>query len=179
MIREPWINIARRLDHIDFFLEVTMQECISNIKLSQWPVELDCKRENDPHYGWFDNRAECFIKIHTILLMKAFSHKSDLVTANWTINIPFQFVNPLAAHHILTGMRGNKYPSALSLKSLKLLIHCLGPLRILHCNFEAWRLQFCIVNLSCKGLNSNKGLRFGNAIFRPSNHRMGISWYNG
>ena len=120
--------------------------------------------------------AKRFIKVHTKLLMEAFCHKSGFVTIDGAITIAFQFINPLSSHNIMIGMRRNKHPSTLSLKSRKLFIHCFAPLRMLHCNFEAWRLQFRIVNLTSKSLNSSEGLRFRNTIFRSSDHRMSVGW---
>lgn len=71
MIKELRIHITRRLNDVYFFSEITMKEGISHIKLFKQPIKLNCKKENNSDSERLDDWAEGFIKINSILLMKA------------------------------------------------------------------------------------------------------------
>ena len=71
-----------------------MKKSISNIQLSERPIELNSKRENNSNYRRLDHRAEGLIKVNTILLMKSLSHKSSLVPVDAATTIVFQLEDP-------------------------------------------------------------------------------------
>lgn len=71
MIKELRIHITRRLNDVYFFSEITMKEGISHIKLFKQLIKLNCKKENNSDSERLDDWAEGFIKINSILLMKA------------------------------------------------------------------------------------------------------------
>lgn len=52
--------------------------------------------------------AKSFIKIHPIFLMETLYNKPSFVTVNGAITIMLQFVNPFAAHNILSGRGDTK-----------------------------------------------------------------------
>lgn len=62
------INKPNRLMTKDYFRKSTMLKFIFDILLVDWPVVRESNGENNTNGSWFDDWAESFIKIHTLLL---------------------------------------------------------------------------------------------------------------
>ena len=58
MIREDRIYITLWLNHVYLLLQDTMKQSISSIQLSERPIELDNKRENNSDSRRLDHRAK-------------------------------------------------------------------------------------------------------------------------
>lgn len=59
---------ARLLFHENFFIKITMQESIVDIKLLYRPMKGKCNGEDNPTSGWIDYRFESFSIIKAFLL---------------------------------------------------------------------------------------------------------------
>ena len=135
---------------VNLLSDVIMKKCITYIKLSKRPVELNSQRQNNPHSRRFNNSAEGFLKINPILLMKSFGNQPDFILVNSPITVVFEPKHPLTTNQILSWRRWNQNPSTLPLKSSKLIIHCRAPLRVLCSYFIGWRFYNRVIKLGSR-----------------------------
>jgi hypothetical protein len=62
------VDETRGLLTIDHLIKMTMEEGIFNIELMYGPSMREGERKNYANGGWFNDRAECFIKVNAGLL---------------------------------------------------------------------------------------------------------------
>lgn len=111
---------ARRLSHINFFLQLTIEKCTLNVHLVKFPSKLSCngkKKTNCAHLG---SRSKSLLVVNTIPLCKTPSNQSDLVLIQSTIYMILDFINPFTTDRFLPRRRIRKNPSVILLKTSSL-----------------------------------------------------------
>lgn len=63
VIRFGGVNESRRLLHVDFFGQGTMEEGIVDIHLFDVPIKMHCNRKNKSYGYWFGYWARSFMII--------------------------------------------------------------------------------------------------------------------
>lgn len=74
MISLARISKTRGLPCINYFLEVTMKECILNIQFLKWSFFGNTKK-NNMYSSCFDEWVECFMKVNPRFLPKTYSNR--------------------------------------------------------------------------------------------------------
>jgi hypothetical protein len=95
MLRSISINEARRLAHINFFLQVTMEQSVLNIQLMQRPTSRNCQRKEEPNSGMLDNGSKGILIVKTIALLEPFGNKTRLIALNGPTYMFLHFEHPL------------------------------------------------------------------------------------
>lgn len=83
-----------RLSHKHFLLEITMEEDIMDIELSNVPLKGNNHGQHDPDGGRFDNRAKGFKVINPICFSVPLCDLSSLISIDFTIWFEFQVKYP-------------------------------------------------------------------------------------
>jgi hypothetical protein len=122
-IRRSWIFKTRGLSEIDSFMKSTMQESIFNIKLMNWPRRTNNKTKKNMNGLRTDNRRESLIESNTILLREPTTDPSCFISSKRTISMKFVMENLFTRNNISTGRFGNKTPSVILKKRIKLITH--------------------------------------------------------
>ena len=85
------INETRRLLHVYLFRKSTMEESIIGIKLSNYPVIMKGKCENQANSSRFDHWTKCLIVVKARPLVKALGNKMSLVSRYRSIKVSFDY----------------------------------------------------------------------------------------
>ena len=88
-MRMSSVNEARKLGHLDVFLENAIEQCIVKIKLSHSLVIRDGKSEHHLNGSRFDDRTIGIMKIETRNLVESFGHQPGLILVHRTIRVVF------------------------------------------------------------------------------------------
>lgn len=78
MSRKDGVDKARWLGHVDAFIEITMMECILDIKLAKDTSARESKRKNNTNACRFDHWAKSVMIINAFLV-KSLSNKTSFV----------------------------------------------------------------------------------------------------
>lgn len=130
MARQSWVDISRRLAHVDILLKNTVQESILNIELVKAPTTGEGKRKHQMDSGMLDNRTESFSIINTKLLFKPFGDQARFVSINCTVSPMFELEYPLAIDQVAARRRRNEVPGSVRHESLVFCIHSTAPIHI-------------------------------------------------
>ena len=110
MIRCRWVDEARRLLAVDSLLKTAMEKGILDIKPMDRPRPQGGDAEDAADRGQFDNRAECLIVVHVVLLGVTANSPLSLMAGQRPVGVVLMLVDPLPSDDI--GMRRlrNKAP---------------------------------------------------------------------
>jgi hypothetical protein len=115
MIRKAGIEIAKRLLHIDIFIESAIKEVIFYFKLMNWPLAGDNKRKNDKNSNSFDNRTKGINVVKTKYLRITLCEKTCFESVNRAIKMIFGSEHLFKAHNIGVGKTRDQNPSLIIL----------------------------------------------------------------
>ena len=116
------------LRHIDFLLQVTVQERGFYIKLSQLQIQLCYQGQQNSNRGMFNNWRKYLIIINSLLLSVAFSYQSCLVADIILLGKSFFLCKyPFASNCLLSFWQLCQLSCVVLLKGLHLFIHCTSP----------------------------------------------------
>src|SRR3990170_220329 len=118
--------------HVNLLTQLTIEKSILNVKLRDRPVTNRSHSKESADSGHVGHRSESLIIIASLLLLKATSHKTSLVTLKRTIGASLNLIDPLARDGTNTRRRGNQIPHASALKRSNLLGHRKLPFRLSH-----------------------------------------------
>lgn len=77
-----------------------MKKSILDIELMNKPVVGECQTEDCADGGWFDDRIESLIIIHTRSLSESAMDPTSLISLQRTIGIQLMFEDPFSSDHI-------------------------------------------------------------------------------
>ena len=100
MIRVTGVNKALWLDHVDCFVEVTVEEGVADVELRDGPPGGACDREDGPYGDWFDDWAESVSVVNAVGLCESASHKSSFVAFDGSIGVFLDFIEPTISDHV-------------------------------------------------------------------------------
>ena len=112
------INKPQWLTHIHILMELTLQECIINIKLINGPTTTNCQTKNKLNGGRFDYWVEGVMVINSWSLMKTLCNQPSCKPVNRTIRVTFYTKKLLTSNNIVTRIRGYELPSPIPNKSI-------------------------------------------------------------
>lgn len=115
-----------------------------DIELSDWPVVGDGDAENKSDSGWFHHGTNGFMVVNSRALVESFRYKPGLEPIYRAISMSFDRKDPLAAENICMMKRRDYIPCVIAKLSIKLLIHCFTPPRILESLSNCGGDSFCI-----------------------------------
>ena len=92
---------------------------------------VDCNAKHSMEGDRIYQGIEIFVKVNTLLLVKAFTNKVSFIQCNRAFRILFNVKHPFVAHYILPRARENKSPSTIPDESIIFFLHRRNPLRIL------------------------------------------------
>lgn len=107
-VRSIRINKTNWLTHVNFFLKVTIEKNIINMKLANFLIHTSSNGKNNLDGSWFYNWTKCLIEIKVNNLMKSFGNYLGFVFFNGAIKIFFNFDNPFAANGFVIRRKWNK-----------------------------------------------------------------------
>lgn len=96
-----FINESKRLHHINFVLECTLQESIIHIKLAESQVPCDINIKNSVYSSMLGNRAERLVEIYSWSLIISFCNQTRSAFAYGPIRQVFGAEEPATANGIL------------------------------------------------------------------------------
>ena len=134
MIREARIDIAKRLLQIDIFIESDIDEDIFGIKLMNWPLMGDNKRNKNNNN--LHNRIEGIRVVKTRYLRITLYDKTCLESVNVAIKMIFGSKYPFRAHNIDVGRMRDQDPSLIILQSSYFSIMIVSQTRFLTANLN-------------------------------------------
>jgi len=134
MIREARIDIAKRLLQIDIFIESDIDEDIFGIKLMNWPLMGDNKRNKNNNS--LHNRIEGIRVVKTRYLRITLYDKTCLESVNVAIKMIFGSKYPFRAHNIDVGRMRDQDPSLIILQSSYFSIMIVSQTRFLTANLN-------------------------------------------
>jgi hypothetical protein len=102
MIRSRGVDKAKRLLAVDGLLKTAMEKGILDIKLVDRPRSRGDDAEDDADRGRFDNRAECLIIVHAVLLGVTANDPASLMAGQRPVGVVLMLVDPLAGDEIGT-----------------------------------------------------------------------------
>jgi hypothetical protein len=89
--------------HVDFFMEVAMEEGIVHIHLMKRPIRDRGNGEKAADSNKFGNRGKGFSIVDALPLVETLSDQPGFVPLNGTVRPIFGFENPFAANGAMTG----------------------------------------------------------------------------
>jgi hypothetical protein len=123
-------RIPRRRLHVNLLTQLSIEECVLNIKLRHRPVSNRSDSKKSAHSGHMSHKGKCLIIVTAVLLLKAMSHKTRFIALKRSIRAGLNFIDPLTRDRMNTGRRRNKIPGASALKRSNLLSHGKLPFRM-------------------------------------------------
>ncbi|KAF5940722.1 hypothetical protein HYC85_021889 [Camellia sinensis] len=104
-----------------------MKKGIGRIQLTNRPLKMKSKTQQNTNSGLFGHGTKCIMKINSFLLKVTFGDKTSLKASNGTISMLFNTKDPFAANNMLRRRRRNQIPGMLPLQSRELLCHNMKP----------------------------------------------------
>lgn len=129
----PLAPIPWRWKHIDFFMEVAVQEGIVHIHLMQGPIADSSNSKETTNSDELSNRGKGFGVIDALTLGVALGNQAGFVSFNGTIRLVFNLENSLTADRTMTSRQGSERPGVVLLQSCDFRIHSGNPLRVMSC----------------------------------------------
>jgi hypothetical protein len=124
-------RIPRRRLHVNLLTQLSIEECVLNIKLRHRRVSNRSDGKKSAHSGHMSHRGKKGLIIVTaVLLLKATSHKTRFIALKRSIRAGLNFIDPLTRDRTNTGRGRNKIPGASALKRSNLLSHGKLPFRM-------------------------------------------------
>jgi hypothetical protein len=123
-------RIPRRRLHVNLLTQLSIEECVLNIKLRYRPVSNRSDNKKSAHSGHMSHRGKSLIIVTAVLLLKATSYKTRFIALKRSIRAGLNFIDPLTRDGTNTGRERNKIPGASALKRSNLLRHGKLPFRM-------------------------------------------------
>ena len=92
MIRLSGINEPQGLEHVNVFVQGTVQEGILHVELIDLPSIHKSNVQDCSYYGWSHDRAESLVEVDTLLLRFPISYKPGFVFLESSLCIILVFV---------------------------------------------------------------------------------------
>jgi hypothetical protein len=124
-------RIPRRRLHVNLLTQLSIEECVLNIKLRHRPVSNRSNSKKSAYSGHTSHRGKGLIIVTAVLLLKATSHKTRFIVLKRSIKAGLNFIEPLTRDRTNTGRGRNKIPGASALKRSNLLSHGKLPFRMM------------------------------------------------
>jgi hypothetical protein len=81
------VNEASGLATVDNLGELSMEECVLDIKLASLPFKGERDGEDEADHGRFDNQAECLVTVNAFLSRETAKHPTCFVAVERAIRI--------------------------------------------------------------------------------------------
>lgn len=130
MVRPARIGEAGRLEAVDSFRQVSVEERVLDIQLVNRPSARRSKLEDGTDRRRLDHRGECLMEVDTRPLREAADDPSGLATFQGPIGMELVLEYPFASDDVGVRRLGYKGPGAVRLKGIELGLHCRAPLRV-------------------------------------------------
>jgi hypothetical protein len=115
---------------VDCLSEGAVEKSILHVELLNRPVTVNNNGEHHAHSGWFHNRAERLIVVHTGALSEAPEDPTSFVAIEGAIGAKLVGENPLAGDDVRVTRPENKFPGPVAHECPVLIFHCRTPIRI-------------------------------------------------
>jgi hypothetical protein len=100
MIRCRGFNERRRQLAVDGLLKTAMVKDILDVKLLNRPRPRGDDAKNNADHDWFDNRVECHVIVHDVLLVETTNDPASLMASERPVGVVLMLVVPLASDDI-------------------------------------------------------------------------------
>lgn len=168
MLRMDGVDKPRWLFHKHLLLKITVQKCITNIKLPNRPSKTYCQREYNTYRDGLDNRTKGVKIIKAVSLCEPRGHQSSFMTINHSIRQKLKAKNPFATYRLEVDGRRHESPCAFAVHCINFRFHCGTPLQTRQCTF-IW----CWFNLRGRGKDSRcPSFWFEDAHLGAGDHMM-------
>lgn len=96
------------------FREITIEECIRYIKLTDVPLLTNGKSEQNVYRGHFNDWTKCFNVIKPHLLTEALDNEEGFVMFDSAIRVRFEAIDPFVAEDMYSRLVKDKNLGAIS-----------------------------------------------------------------
>ena len=157
MIWTGGVEEAGGLLAVDVLLEPAVEEGVLDVQLVDRPAAGDGEGEDGADGRRFHDGTEGFPVVHAFLLSESSKDPARLVPCEGTVGVELVPEDPFACNNIHTRWTRYQSPSVILNQSVKLVKHCVVPVRIFEGRFVGGRDG-----------RDNRGGRFGVEIKEPS-----------
>lgn len=120
---------SQRPMHVDYLVQLTVQESIFNIQLIDHRVVRDCYAKDISNRFHFDKQVKCLTAVYTRSLTFLVCNHTGFIPSKRTICLAFLPKQSHRLDNISPHRPQNKYPCLDRNKSTKFIIYGNGPVR--------------------------------------------------